>query len=471
MRYLIFTALLFLPTACSLAPVFERPKVALPQSYSELAMQGDSFANLAWWDLFKDPVLANLVRVALAENRDLKIAAARIEEVRGILGFTEADQFPRIEVEGLGTRFNPSNQKFADNNGSQNDFGIFSGLSFELDFWGRLRSATEAARADLLSTEESYRFITISLISEVANTYFRILDLDSRLRIAERTIRNRTDATKVINDRLNHGIVSEIDLNQSQIELSDAQITAVATERELRITENAMRILLGSATYSIARGKDLNALDFSVTPPVLFPAELLNRRPDLLASEQLAKAEVARIGVARAEQLPTFNLLGTFGLASNQASEVFTRPALTWSIGSQFVGPLIDFGKSKSQVDSAEARAKQALLNYEQAVLRAVQEVEDSLIQLRTYKVENGLRLAQVKAAQNAARLSRARYDDGFTSYLEVLDIERSLFTAELNASRTKQFYLNSMVRLYKALGGGWTNTADTAGPLFVAVK
>lgn len=470
-RFPLFVLLGLSATGCSLVPEFQRPEMELAPRYIEESALEDSFANLAWWNVFKDPTLQDVIRLALAENRDIKLAAARMEEVRAILGFTRADQFPRVMGSGAGSRFDPSDQKNENANGPRNNFRIGADLSFEIDFWGRLSGATEAARAELLASQEAYRFVTISLISQVASTYFTISDLDTRLAIAKRTFENRAGATGVIQARFDKGEVAEIDLNQAQIEEADAAITAAATERELRTAQNALRVLLGNSSYSIPRPAPLMTDDLPASIPAVFPAELLNRRPDLLSAEASAKSKVALIGVAKAERLPIFSLLGAIGFGSNKSHDLLTKNALMWNIGGQFIGPIIDFGKAKSKVEIAEAQAKQALLTYEQTVLQAVQEVEDALVEVRTYRVENAERNAQVKASSNAATLSRARYNDGFTSYLEVLDVERSLFDAELGASNTKQLYLNSIVKLYRSLGGGWSNTPETAGPLLVEVK
>lgn len=462
LNYFLVVSIGLLLSACSLGPDYTRPEVTLPEHYVEPPVSGDSFANLPWWEVFKDEKLRELIRVALAENKDLLVAAARIDQARALLGFTRADQFPRLDGSGNGSRIEPGKESFVSVAEEFNDFGLFGALAFELDIWGKLRRATEAQRAELLATEYIRSAVTISLVSQVASTYFLLLDLDNRLSLSKVTLKNRGNATAIIQARFDKGVVAELDLNQAQIEESDAAVTVASLQRDLRQGENALSILLGKPPSIIVRGAGLEKQLLSTEVPAGFPASLLERRPDVIAAEERLKAEVARIGVAKAQRLPSLNLLGFVGLQSEETSELLTRDAFTWSIGGDFLGPLIDFGKGRSRVAGAEARAEEARHGYEQTVIQAVREVEDAAVAIRTFAEEYKSRTAQAKAARNAAKLSRARYDEGVTSYLEVLDIERSLFDAELSASIARQRHLSSVVQLYKALGGGWSKVPKT---------
>lgn len=444
---------------CTLGPSYTRPELPFPERFSEDApSSGESIANLPWWEVFKESDLQQLIRTALAENRDLQVSLARIAEARARLGFVRADQFPRMDLSGNANRIDPSDAVESSLGTPYSDFGLFGDLSFEVDLWGKLRQATESQRMELLSTEYAYRTVTISLVAQVARTYFVLVDLDNRLQIAERTVTGRKNSTGLIAARFGRGIVPELDLNQAQTEEADALAQVAQIERDRLLAQNALNVLLGRTSGKISRQAGLVKVELVKDPAVGFPTALLERRPDVQAAEYTTRAAFARIGVAEAQRLPSLNLLGSIGLQSSDASEFFSD-SFTWDVGGGLFGPVVDFGKNRSRVEITDAQAKQAVKSYEQTVLVAVGEVENALAAYRTYRAENESRKAQVKAATNAARLSRARYDEGVTAYLEVLDIERSLFAAELAESESYQNYLRSIVDLYQALGGGWSDT------------
>jgi multidrug efflux system outer membrane protein len=339
---------------------------------------------------------------------------------------------------------------------ASNNYALAAGLSFEVDLWGKLRRATEAARSDLLATEAAYRNVTISLVSSVASTYFLLRDLDERLVISRDTVDSRRDSLAIIQARFDKGTVPELDVNQAQIELAIAEVAVASFERQIAQTENALRILLGRNPGPVTRGK---ALVQQVPPsviPVGLPSELLQRRPDLLTAEEQLKAATARVGVAEALRYPSIGLTGSYGLASDDLSDLNSSDARTWNIGANLFAPIFNSGKLRAQAEVQRARTEQALLNYETSLQQALREVDDALAAIRTYHAEHAARARQTVAARNAARLSRARYDGGVVDYLEVLDSERSLFNAELDQSTTLRLYLNAIVELYKALGGGW---------------
>lgn len=450
-------------SGCLLGPDYMRTDQPVGAAFSEPSAEGESFANLAWWDVFTDPVLQGLIRESLSQNKDLKVAAARIEQARALLTYTRADQLPRIDLSGGAKRQRASeNILFAGKN-PHNDFGIFGDLSFELDIWGKLRRATEAEEAALLSTEYTQRAIVMTLVSQVATSYFRILGLEDRIVIADETISNRAGNTKLVRQRFSKGVVPELDVNQAEIEEAGVRASRTDFERDLKQTEHALAILLGHAPGTIARGKTLSQQSMRDIVPAGYPADLLERRPDVLAAEANLRAAVAEIGVAEANRLPTLTLLGFIGLESEQGRDFIDAGSFTWSIGGSLLGPLLDFGKSKSVQEAREAEAKAALSSYEQTVIQAVSEVDDALVAIKTSKEAYNQRSAQIKAASNASRLSHARYDEGVTSYLEVLDVERSLFDAQIGASNSREAYLSSIIQLYKALGGGWRDQENSA--------
>ncbi len=458
---LLALALPLLVAGCAAGPDYERPELEVPENWLQPVGQGESFANTPWWDLFADEQLQELIRIALTENQDLGIAAARVEEFRAVLGVTRADQFPTVDIIASGAQADGSENVFPGNipgvgSNTVENYRLSADVFFELDLFGRLRRSTEAARAQLLATEEAQRSITISLIASVASTYMLLRDLDAQLEIARRTESTRTDSLGIIQARFDKGTVPKLDVNQAEIELAVASAAVAAAERAVTQTENALAILLGRNPGAIPRGL---ALEQQLLPPGIptgLPSELLQRRPDVLASEAQLAAQTARIGVAQAARWPSLSLTGALGFESDDLSTLTDSGSDFWSAGVGILAPVFNAGRNRSRVDIEKARTEQALLAYEQTVQRAFREVEDALVAVRTYHAEHEARRRQVTAARSAATLSRARYDGGVTSYLEVLDTERSLFNAELSESQTLRFYINAIIELYKALGGGW---------------
>ena len=442
-------------SGCLLKPEYTSPEVLSNEPYREGVRDAVSGADLTWWELFKDPNLSSLITTALEENRDLAVAMARVDEARATLGVVRPDQFPRLDVSGGAVRSDPSDATLR-SVGPYNDFNLLGRLSYEVDLWGRYASATEAARAELLASEEAYKSVTLSLVAQVAIAYLQLLDYDRQIEISQRTLQNRHRNTVLIEERFKGGYTAKIDLNQAQIQEQDAAAAIVAIKRIRRQTENALSVLLGHAPHAITRSpRTTNPIAIASIPKGA-PAMLLERRPDVRAAEELARAAVMRVGVARSTQFPSVSLLGVLGLNSQDSTELFTSDGRTWSIGGNLLGPVVDLGKSWSRTDAAEAQARQALKSYEGVVLQAVREVEDAMVSVKTFAEEHEIRNTQVEAARSANMLSRRRYDDGVTSYLEVLSTETSLFQADLARSSTLQRYLSALVQLYRALGGGW---------------
>jgi multidrug efflux system outer membrane protein len=448
-------AVVLMLSACAMGPDYEKPEVPVPDVFQEPTIPGASIANLKWWELFQDEELTRLIEMALINNKEVAIAMARIEEARAALGFVRADQFPNLDGTAGASRGNliPG----AGLPGSINETFVLAGnLSFEVDLWGKLRRSTEAARAELLATVEARNVVTITLIADVASVYLLLLDLDERVSIAQRTMKTRQDSLDIIQARFDRGTVPLIDVNQAQIELADAAAQLAALERENQRAENLLSVLLGQNPGPVMRtpGKDEKLLPPEI--PAGLPSELLERRPDIRQASQQLAAQTARIGVAEALRFPSLSLTGTLGLASTELDDFFSSSNKAWGLSANFLGPVFDAGRNKSRVEAERARTEQLLKNYELIVLRAFQEVEDSLIDISTYRNEALARKRQVTAARSASKLSFARYNGGVTSYLEVLESDRSLFRAELLASSTTRQELVSIISLYKALGGGW---------------
>ena len=461
-----FTAILLFLSGCLVGPDFEPPVMETPETYRFSDEDLDELVNLKWWELFNDPVLVELVNTALENNKDVKIAISRIEEARAQLKFIGADQYPVIDVDGGASRGNSAGGTILAD--TTNNAFISPVISWELDFWGKFRRATESARADLISTEFAARSVQITLISDVVNSYFFLLDFHQRLLISENTLESRDESLDIIQKRFDQGIIAELDLNQAQVQREIAAAAIPASKRAIAQTENAIGTLLGGYPREIIVDEDLYQQVIPPEIPVGIPATLVMRRPDILAALYSLQAQNAQIGVAEAIKLPAFTISGSAGGAFNEIGSISSSDFI-WSFGAGLFWPLFNFGKNQARVDIELARTDQARLFYENTVINSVREVSDSLNAIETYKIQLQALDKQTKAAKSANDISNLRYDKGVTSYLEVLETERQLFDVELQRAQTTQEYYNSYVSLYKALGGGWIseeamNTYEESG-------
>jgi len=447
-------------TGCMLGPDYERPAIETPEQFRERVSTAASISNTPWWQLFEDPELERLIRIALEESKDLEIATARLEETRARLGFVRADQFPRLDAV-VDLERGDLAQQVLPGAGIQENYVLAAELSFEVDLFGRYRRSTEAARAELFASEDARFTVLISLIADVASTYFLLRDLDQRYEIAARTLKTRRKSTQLVSERFAKGTVPRLDLNQAQIQEAQAAVELAVLERQARQAENLLNVLLGRNPGPIERGA---SIDDQVLPPEVpagLPSELLERRPDVRAAEQALAAQTARIGVAEALRFPSLQLTANAGYASVGLSSL-TDGSSIWTIGANVFAPLFNAGQNKQRVEIEIARTRQLLHQYELTILQALREVEDALVSVRTLRDESAARKIQVRAARSAAYLSRARYFGGVTSYLEVLETERALFDAELAASAVRRAQLVAVVDLYKALGGGWSPASQS---------
>jgi len=444
-------------SGCMLGPDYKRPDIETPDAYVQPTEPGDSIANLNWWEIYDDPQLQVLIARALENNKDLAIAIARIDEARARYGFVRADLFPNVDARFGASRGDSLGQSIPGlNPGITENYVLAGSVAWEVDLFGKLRRSTEAARAELLATEEARRAVMITLIADVAASYLLLVDLDARYDIAKRTLETRRKATGIIQSRFDEGIVPLLDVNQAQIEEADAAAQMYAFERDVIQVENLLSVLIGSNPGPVLRARDRT---LTLRPPMVpagLPSALLERRPDVRRAEQQLAAQTARIGVAEALRFPSLSLTGTLGFASTDLSDLLDGDSEIWDISGTFFAPLFNSGQNKRRVELEKARTQQLLYQYELTVLQALREVEDALGEIRTTYDEALARQAQVEAARSATTLSRARYDGGVTSYLEVLESERSLFRAELSESAIRRQQLVGLVNLYKALGGGW---------------
>ncbi len=458
---ILMTALVLL-TGCLVGPDFEQPTMEdLPDEFRFSTQSDQEEVNLKWWELFNDLELNYLVTTALNENKDLLIAISRIEEARSFLVFTKADLYPRFDLQGGANKGNFTGALIVSDPDEPNNSAFISPVvNWEIDFWGKFRRANESAKAQLLATEYAKKTVQISLISEVVGAYFMLLDFKERLRVSEQTLESRDESLIIIQKRLDRGVIPEIDLNQAQVHREIAAVAVPINKRLISQTENAISILLGKFPEGIKTDLDLYQQTIPPNVPSGLPSSLLERRPDILEALYLIQAQNALIGVAVAERFPAISLSGALGAATTDTANI-TVDGFVWSVAAGLAGPIFNFGQDKARVEIEETRTEQALYIYQNVVLNAFREVSDSLVEIQTYRVQIGALGKQVTAAENANRLSKLRYDQGFSSYLEVLDSESSQFSAQLDLSQATQEYYNSYVRFYKALGGGWISPEE----------
>ena len=460
--------ILALLTGCmTVGPDYKRPAIDTPAAWRFEEKEVRDLANTAWWQQFKDPVLDRLVSHALQENKDLLIATARIEEFFGRYFSTRGDQFPSAAGNADAFRQRLSEKGFSRFDGSDNPYNQYEailGASWEIDFWGKFRRATEASRAELIGTEEARRTVVLTLVSAVAAAYVDIRALDKQLEITQRTADSRRGTLELFELRFQNGIISEVDLSQAESEYEDALARLPDIERAIGQTENALSVLLGRNPGPIPRGLPLDALILPAVPAGV-PSGLLERRPDILRAEQTLIAANARIGVAKSLYFPTISLTGAFGTVSTDLSSLFTASSRAWNFGVPVSVPLFTAGRIGGEVKAAEAVQQQALYGYQQTIQNAFREVDDALLD----RGKSGQRIdalsRQLKALRNYARLARMRYDEGYTSFLEVLDAERSLFNVELAHTASQNVLFRSLINIYKSMGGGWVDQAEQGLP------
>ncbi|MFD1293981.1 efflux transporter outer membrane subunit [Lutibacter holmesii] len=446
--------LLITITSCKVGPNYQKPVVETPEVFKYEKNSLDSIIDLKWWELFQDPVLDSLIYVGLKQNKDVLIAASRINESRANLGFTKADSGPKLGVQASagGTNFGVTDVVSGT---TYKSFEASATFNWELDFWGKYRRSNEAAKAAMLSSFYGKRMVEIGLISEIATNYFQLLNYKTSLKISENTLEIRENALKIIQNRFDFGTTNIIDVNQAQIQKSIAQAAIPVYKRQIAFIENNLSVLLGVNPQNVAVNISYEAYPFPEAIPSGIPSEILQRRPDLLQSEQLLRQQNALIGVATALRFPSISLTGLLGVGSSDISNLISN-GLGWGAGASLLSPLFEWGKNARRVDIERERANQYLLSYEKNVLLAFSDVNNALIEISTYKNELAAYKAMVDAASNASKLSYERYYQGVTSYLEVIENQRQEFEAELKYSRNYQDLLISYVNLYQALGGGW---------------
>jgi multidrug efflux system outer membrane protein len=453
-------------TGCTAGADYQRPAVTPPDVFRgsrDAAPPADltSLADLKWFDVFKDEQLQDMVRTALVQNYDLREAVARVDAARANLGITQADQFPTIDASaGLTTlRTSASGSSPIPQGFSQRQtFGrvALNLLSFEVDVWGRLRRATEAARADLLASDENRKAVITTLIGDVASAYFNLLELDMELEIARRTLAAREESLQLIRLREQGGIATLLELRQGEQLVYTAAQAIPSTEQLIEQTENAISLLLGERPGAIARGRPLTGQEQPPSVPPGLPSSLLERRPDIQTAEQNLVAANAIIGVAKAAYFPQISLTGFFGFQSSELSGLFTGPTRAWQFIPQVTQPIFNSGRIRSNVRLAEAQQQIAVVQYERVIQTAFREVSDALVQYRQAREIRATQELLEMTLQDRSRLSYMRYRGGVDTLLSALDADRDLFDAELGLAQARRNELLALVQLYRALGGGW---------------
>jgi multidrug efflux system outer membrane protein len=453
---------------CVQGPDYQQPAVEVPSAYrfdSSPVAQDAMTASQAWWIGFRDPNLDALVSEALANNLDLRIASARVDEFAAILAGTRSQGFPQVGYGLSGNRARASEQKIpAIIDPLSTTFSTVLSASWEIDLWGRIRRETEAARANLLASEEARRGVTLTLISSVILSYVTLLDLDEQLRVTEATVAGRSLNVGVFEKRLAKGWISEFEMSQVRGEYEAAVAQLPGYRQAIATQEHALSVLLGRNPGPIERTATLTSLHAPLVPAGL-PSDLLIRRPDVLQAEQQLVASNALIGAARALFFPRISLTGLLGFASPSLGRLFTGDAHTWSFTGDVAGPIYTGGGLTAAVDQATARRDQSLANYEKVIQNAFRDVEDSLADVRHSAELRDTVQRRVITLQRGVELATKRYENGYSDYLEVLDTERSLFSAQLQLAAANGDHQRALVNLYRALGGDWTAIPPIGSP------
>jgi len=472
MTHTILAALAFVSlSGCLMGPDYKRPDTPQAESWRVPSAAASSIANLPWWALLKDESLQQLIHTALLENLDLQMAAANIDEYEAQLTIAKFDLIPSFNYSGSAFGYRNTNTNalpipgggavpIAQKDGiSLTHESANVGLKWELDVWGRIRRSVEAARAQLLSKQENQRTVILSLIGNVAESYFDLRALDHQVDIAKRTLKAWDESLRLSMLRYQHGDIPKLDLDRFIAERAGTAAQLADLEQQVVQRENQISVLLGHKPSAIPRGRNLVDQPLPPQVPPGLPSDLLQRRPDIMKAEQDLAAATAAIGVAQAMRFPQFALTGQAGVSQVNLSGVSHTPFAALTGGATLTGPIYNASALGYQVKAAEAQGNQAIAQYRKTILQAFEEVEDALIAVEKTREQRTAHEQQIEALQSALRLANLRYQGGRASYLDLLTVQRTLFDAELSLARTRRNQLVSVVKLYKALGGGWSAT------------
>jgi multidrug efflux system outer membrane protein len=454
-------------SGCMVGPDYQRPTVETPATWRVEEKTAQDLANTAWWRQLDDPVLDELIATAIRENKDLLIATARVDQFAAQYGVVRSYLYPQV---GAYAQFGQQQVTEKSGNDLPAGYNTITGnqqlvlnASWELDIWGRIRRSSESARASLLASEEGRRGVILTLVSSVAISYVNLRNLDKQLEISKQTAELRWNSYEILKLRFEAGIINEMELAQSLSEYEQAMATIPQIQKTIAQQENAINVLLGQNPGPVARGKSIDELKLPIIPEGL-PSDLLERRPDIQLAEQNLIAANAQIGVAKAAYFPAISLTGFFGFASSDFSDLFTGSAKVWQYSAPITAPIFTAGRISSQVKVSEAVQQQYLYQYQQTIQTAFREFNDALADQNLTRKQLESQNQRVLALRTYADLARLRFDNGYSSYIEVLDAERSLFDVELAYVQTQGTLFQALINLYKAMGGGWITEADGLG-------
>ena len=450
--------------ACAVGPDYKRPEVESPPEWRIDYPKAAEVANTMWWEQFGDPALNQLIETALRGNLDVQAAAARVDQFLGVLSTTRSQFFPQFGYGGGASR-NRASQLGPTPipPGTSPDYSLYQAslnASWQIDLFGRVRRQSEGAQAQVYASEQGRRGVILSVVTSAAVSYIGLRALDRQLEIAQSTLKNYADTKDLFQLRFAGGVVSEVELAQIESQYQTALAAIPSLEFQIATQENLISVLLGRNPGAIPRGKSIDEL-VAPTIPAGLPAELLERRPDILQAEQNLVAFNANIGVAKSLYFPSISITGLFGSLSTAAGDFLTGPARTWTVAADLAGPIFTFGAISGQVQTAEAGQQEAMLFYRSTILNAFRETNDALIGSQKKREEAEAQARRVRALRDYARLARLRFDNGASSYIEVLFAENELFSAELTSVSTLADRYTQLINVYKAMGGGWVDASD----------
>ncbi len=457
-----------LVAGCTVGPDYKRPDQAVPGNHRGLAgpASPESLADLTWWQVFRDPALQSLVSEALKNNRNLAVAAARVAESRALYGVSRADLWPQIGYGADAQRQKSGAAGFDPT--TYNSFQVQGSVSWEIDLWGKIRRGNETALAQLLASEDNRRGVVLSLVTDLAQAYLELRELDSELDIVQRTIATRKATLDLFNKRLLGGVSNKLETTQAEAALAQTEAVLPSTRLAIVQKENQISLLVGRPPGPIVRGEVLIDATKDIAVPAGLPSALLERRPDVRQAEQLLHAACAQVGVAEANFFPQLSLTGGAGYGSTELSDLLKGGSFLWNLGASLTGPIFQGGRIKRNYEAAQARLDQARATYEQSVLTAFGEVASTLEAHVRYAEVSAAQDKNVKALREAEKIALMRYEGGVSNYLDVLDAQRQLFSGEVSLVQALRDRLRTVVQLYRALGGGW-NSPETmpaaAGP------
>ena len=452
---------------CMLGPDYAPPQLNVPLSWRIDIKQAQSIANIKWWEDFQDPELTKLVELGLKENQDLVRAAAVVQQFYALYGVSRSELFPQVGAGAGYSRYKSSEElEFAASSHPHNRFDIALSLFWELDLWGRIRRSNEAAMALVLGQEAARRGVILSLVSSISSSYVDLRRLDAALEVTKRTLGSRENSLRIMRDKFQGGVIPELDVRQVESEVLTAKTDIPFLEQSIAEKEHLISLLLSHIPGPIGRGREIAELSVVTTVPPGLPSDLLQQRPDVQAAEETLRAATAQIGVAITGYFPRLALTGDYGFSSIELEDWLSNPAQAWQFGPQISVPVFTAGRVASEVELAKARAAEAVAAYRQTVLTAFKEVNDAFVAFQKSAERERLLAEQVGVLEKYLSLANDRYNEGQTSYLEVLDAERRYFEAQRNHVDSQSVKALSYIAIYRALAGGWVTEAEKLAPV-----